>query len=41
MGGEEVILHEIGDSWVALRLKRESRARPSRPGSRQPSIADA
>ena len=31
----------LGDSWVALRLKRESRARPSRPGSRQPSIADA
>jgi len=31
----------VGDSWVALRLKRESRARPSRPGSRQPSIADA
>jgi len=31
----------VGDSWMALRLKRESRARPSRPGSRQPSIADA
>ena len=31
----------LGDSWVALRLKRESRARPSRPSSRQPSIADA
>jgi len=31
----------LGDAWVALRLKRESRARPSRPGSRQPSIADA
>lgn len=31
----------LGDSWVALRLKRETRARPSRPGSRQPSIADA
>jgi len=32
---------ELGDRWVALRLKRETRARPSRPGSRQPSIADA
>ncbi len=31
----------VGDGWVALRLKRESRARPSRPGSRQASIADA
>lgn len=31
----------LGDSWVALRLKRETRARPARPGSRQPSIADA
>jgi len=31
----------LGDEWVALRLKRETRARPSRPGSRQPSIADA
>jgi len=31
----------FGDRWVGLRLKRESRARPSRPGSRQPSIADA
>ena len=31
----------LGDRWVGLRLKRESRARPSRPGSRQPSIADA
>lgn len=31
----------LGDAWVALRLKRETRARPSRPGSRQPSIADA
>jgi len=31
----------LGDGWVALRLKRESRARPSRPGSRQPSIAGA
>jgi hypothetical protein len=30
----------LGESWVALRLKRESRARPARPGSRQPSIAD-
>ncbi len=29
------------ERWVALRLKRESRARPARPGSRQPSIADA
>jgi hypothetical protein len=32
---------ELGDRWLALRLKRETRARPSRPGSRQPSIADA
>ena len=31
----------LDDRWVALRLKRESRARPARPGSRQPSIADA
>jgi hypothetical protein len=31
----------FGDDWVGLRLKRETRARPSRPGSRQPSIADA
>lgn len=31
----------LGERWAALRLKRESRARPSRPGSRQPSIADA
>jgi len=31
----------LGDGWAALRLKRESRARPSRLGSRQPSIADA
>jgi hypothetical protein len=31
----------LGDQWIALRLKRETRARPSRPGSRQPSIADA
>lgn len=31
----------LGDGWVALRLKRESRARPSRPGSRRASIADA
>jgi len=31
----------FGDGWVGLRLKRETRARPSRPGSRQPSIADA
>lgn len=31
----------LGDSWVALRLKRETRARPARPGRRQPSIADA
>jgi len=30
----------LGESWVALRLKRETRARPARPGSRQPSIAD-
>ena len=32
---------ELGDRWIGLRLKRETRARPSRPGSRQPSIADA
>ncbi len=32
---------ELGEGWLALRLKRETRARPSRPGSRQPSIADA
>jgi hypothetical protein len=31
----------LDDRWVALRFKRESRARPARPGSRQPSIADA
>jgi len=31
----------LGDRWMALRLKRESRARPSRPGSRLTSIADA
>ncbi|HUM12691.1 MAG TPA: DUF3052 domain-containing protein [Myxococcaceae bacterium] len=31
----------LGEGWMGLRLKRESRARPSRPGSRQPSIADA
>ena len=31
----------LGDGWMGLRLKRESRARPSRPGRRQPSIADA
>ncbi len=31
----------LGEGWTGLRLKRESRARPSRPGSRQPSIADA
>ena len=30
----------LGESWVALRLTRETRARPARPGSRQPSIAD-
>ena len=30
----------LDENWVALRLKRESRARPARPGSRQPSIAD-
>jgi hypothetical protein len=31
----------LTEGWVALRLKRETRARPARPGSRQPSIADA
>ena len=31
----------IDGRWIGLRLKRESRARPARPGSRQPSIADA
>jgi hypothetical protein len=31
----------LGDGWLGLRLKRESRARPSRPGRRQASIADA
>jgi len=31
----------LADGWVGLRLKRESRARPRRPGSNQPSIADA
>jgi hypothetical protein len=30
----------LDERWVALRLKRESRPRPARPGSRQPSIAD-
>jgi hypothetical protein len=30
----------LGERWVALRLKRESRPRPARPGNRQPSIAD-
>lgn len=31
----------LGEGWTGLRLKRESRARPRRPGSNQRSIADA
>ena len=30
----------LDERWVGLRLKRELRARPARPGSKQPSIAD-